>query len=248
MKNLVFRVCLACLGSLLLLVPRPVKAQSPQLMVKIAPLKLFSRGVDVSAEYALSNLASVGVGFQYTIPWNAANFVENLGITLASNNFGVARTTLTGWKVTPEMRYYFGESAPEGIYVAGFLRAMNYRLETEGTVSTTVGPFNGTIALRMLGVGPGISLGNQWVFANGVVVDWHVGGGVTFNGLRVSGQFNGAGADELQSVLDEVNRIADQVPFVNPPDIEVIDNEFGLRVLSTPYPVFRTGLSIGLGV
>lgn len=229
-----------------------VSAQQIQRVIKITPLKLITRGLDVSAEYAFADEASAELGVQYTLPWDIINFADFFGINLTTDQFAVTGADLSGWKVTPGVRYYFAQEAPKGMYGSVFVRFMNYKLSTAGNINTSAGPFGGNVNYRLQGLGPGISLGYQFVFDNGVVIDYHLGGGINVNGIRVSGQFSGAGADALQEILDEVDTQLDQVlgpiPFVNPPDLEVVEDEFSVRLARVVYPVFRVGLSVGFGI
>lgn len=101
-------------------------------------------------------------------------------------------TTFKGFGITPEYRFYLSESeAPQGVYVAPFVRYQNFTLtedssSSEGTLST---------------VGGGLILGKQWVFKERVVLDIFIGPAYSSGSVKVksgtdsfdTGAFDGFG-------------------------------------------------------
>lgn len=118
----------------------------------------------------------------------ASGFVEYAVTPRISGQFGAFSTgasykdvSFDGYGFTPEVRYYLSnsKSAPNGAYVAGYGRILNYKLtvddEEEGkTYEATYAP-----------VGAGVAVGNQWIFNSGISLDLFMGLGVNGGSLKV---------------------------------------------------------------
>ena len=76
----------------------------------------------------------------------------------------IGDTDITGFGITPEYRLYLSDSeAPQGVYVAPFVRYQNFTL--------TRGSDKGTLST----IGGGLILGKQWLFKGKVVLDMFLG-------------------------------------------------------------------------
>lgn len=119
----------------------------------------------------------------------ASGFVEYAFAPQVSAQFGAFTTgasykdvSFEGYGFTPEVRYYLSDTkqAPNGFYVAGYGRILNYKLtvddEEEGkTYKATYSP-----------VGAGVAAGNQWIFNSGISLDLFLGVGVNGGSLKVN--------------------------------------------------------------
>lgn len=75
-------------------------------------------------------------------------------------------TKFSGFGITPEYRFYLSESeAPEGVYLAPFVRYQNFKLTEESTNS------DGTLGL----FGGGLVIGKQWIFKERISLDIFLG-------------------------------------------------------------------------
>ncbi len=75
-------------------------------------------------------------------------------------------TEFKGFGITPEYRFYLSETeAPVGVYVAPFVRYMDFDLTDEATTS------DGTLSM----FGGGLVIGKQWIFKEKISLDAFVG-------------------------------------------------------------------------
>jgi hypothetical protein len=129
---------------------RTVVASTPQNVLKINPLSLFTLTTNVSYEGVLNAQMSGQLGFFYTFP-----------------SVTIAHTRFHGFGLTPEFRYYFAAvEAPKGFYLAPFLRYQRFTLTYDDPGNRQ---YNGEAIFRATGLGA--TLGGQWVFGNGFSVD-----------------------------------------------------------------------------
>ena len=121
-----------------------VQAQS---VVKINILSPVVRTINLSYEVAISENGSFQLGFFYT------GYKDDV-------------TKFSGFGITPEYRFYLSETtAPEGFYVAPFLRYRRFTVENVETDSEgTYSPFGG-----------GLIIGKQWIFKDKISLDLFLG-------------------------------------------------------------------------
>jgi hypothetical protein len=75
-------------------------------------------------------------------------------------------TNVRGWGVTPEYRFYLSDSpAPEGFFVAPYLRYFNFELEENSDNNKA----------KLNGLGGGLIVGQQYIFKNRVSFEWFIG-------------------------------------------------------------------------
>ncbi len=102
----------------------------------------------------------------------------NLGILFTKLSSG--DTDFKGWAVTPEFRFYLGETAaPEGFYVAPYLRYQHFTLTDDDSDN-----FDSSKA-KMTGFGGGLLVGRQWLFKQRVTFDLFIGPSYTKADLEV---------------------------------------------------------------
>ena len=141
MKRLTFVICLACMTA----ATYSIQAQS---VLKINILSPVVKTLNVSYEHAINETSSFQLGFFYT-------------------GWSVDATKFNGIGITPEYRFYLSESAaPQGVYVAPFLRYQNFKLE-EKEFSDSKADFST--------FGGGLVLGKQWVFKDKITLDIFIG-------------------------------------------------------------------------
>ena len=128
-------------------VTQGVMAQHKRNVIKLNPLSGLLSTANVSYEKPVSAKSSFQFGFFYS------------GIK-------ISETRYAGFGITPEYRFYLGYSnAPEGIYVAPFLRYQNFSLkETESNAKGTLTTMGG-----------GLVIGKHWIFDNSFSVDLFIG-------------------------------------------------------------------------
>lgn len=90
--------------------------------------------------------------------------------------FSIGDTKFSGFGVTPEFRKYLSSSkqAPEGFYLAPFLRYQSFNLKTEYSDWSSEGETT-TAEASYNTIGGGLLIGKQWVFVDRIVLDTFFG-------------------------------------------------------------------------
>jgi len=134
------------------------ESATAQGVLKINILSPIVKTINVQYEQAASATSSFQLGFFYT-------GVSNSG------------TTFKGFGVTPEYRFYLSDTeAPQGVYVAPFVRYMSFKLEDED--SSSKAHFNA--------FGGGLILGKQWIFKEKVALDLFIGPSYSSGNVKVT--------------------------------------------------------------
>lgn len=141
----------------------------------------------------------------------ASGFVEHAFSPKISAQLGayvtgasVKDVDFKGYGFTPEVRYYFAEQAPDGFYVAGYGRVLNYQLTVEDkekgeTYEATYKP-----------IGAGVAAGNQFIFNNGISLDLFFGIGINGGSLNVK---KGTNEDFDRGIIDKLGILGSGVRF-----------------------------------
>ena len=117
-------------------------------------------------ERVVNDKSSVQLGFYYT-GWSIDN------------------TKIRGIGITPEYRFYVSnqKSAPQGFFVAPFLRYQNLELSS-GSDKGTLTSFGG-----------GVVIGGQWIFSDVISLD--IFGGPNYNARNFKAATNGVTEDDF---------------------------------------------------
>ncbi|MFN5429582.1 MAG: DUF3575 domain-containing protein [Cyclobacteriaceae bacterium] len=127
-------------------------------VVKINILSPIVKTFNVQYERKVNATSSFQLGFFYT-------------------GYSVSETSFSGIGITPEYRFYLSDSeAPQGVYIAPFLRYQNFSL--------TESISNGKATLSNFGAG--VILGKQWLFKEKIVLDIFIGPGYSSGSLKVT--------------------------------------------------------------
>lgn len=127
----------------------PALAQ-PTNAIKINLISPVVRTLNLAYEHAINENSSIQLGFYYT-------------------GAKINDTKINGYGITPEYRFYLSQTpAPDGFYVAPFLRYNSFTAEDKNdnqtTNKATVSQFGG-----------GVVVGRQWVFKERVTFDMFIG-------------------------------------------------------------------------
>lgn len=126
-------------------------------VIKMNILSPVFRTANFAYEHAISENGSLQLGFFYT------------GVKLGDTKF-------SGIGITPEYRFFLSEtSAPEGVYVAPFVRYQNFNVTTEGSDS------KGTLTI----FGGGVVIGKQWIFKEKITLDIFLGPSYNSGNIKV---------------------------------------------------------------
>ena len=165
------RSSIAFLLACTLIYAYPVKAQ--QNVVKMNFLSLIVKTFNVSYERVIDENNSFQLGVFYT-------------------GAKIGDTKLTGFGITPEYRFYLSETeAPNGVYVAPYLRYNNLELKDELSTSEAT----------LSSIGGGLIIGKHWIFKEKVSFDLFIGPSYVSASIKVksgtttydTGAFDGFG-------------------------------------------------------
>lgn len=131
----------------------------------------FERVLSPKSSFAIS------VGFS---PSTSLPFKDRL-IELYGNDAqartAIESTSFSKFTITPEYRFYFSGKAPQGFYLASFLRYSSMKMSQEYTFvdsdNTTHKPL---ISGNFSGFGAGMLIGSQWTLGSSVVLDLWLAG------------------------------------------------------------------------
>lgn len=155
-------VCLLLIGSI------SAQAQKKN-TIKINILSPIVKTFNVQYEAKVKADASFQLGFFYT-------------------GYSSSGTDFSGFGITPEYRMYLGDTeAPQGVYVAPFVRYQSFNLtdpSSKGTLST---------------FGGGLILGKQWLFKDKVVLDLFIGPSYSSGSVKVT---SGGSTFDVPSTLN----------------------------------------------
>jgi len=117
--------------------------------IKINILSPVARTFNIAYEKAISETGSFQLGFYYT-------------------GAKSGDLKLSGFGITPEYRFYLSQTpAPNGFYVAPFIRYTNYKLTYDDGTDKAEG--------TLTSFGGGVVVGRQWVFKERVTFDIFIG-------------------------------------------------------------------------
>ncbi len=128
-------------------------------VIKINPLSLVAATGSFAYERVINEQMSGQLGFLFT---------------RYSGRITGGRA-LSGFAITPEFRYYLTGAAPQGFFVAPFLRYR--RTSLEGDVTVQGRTFDGTLQINNLG--GGVLVGGQFVLGERVSFEGFIGPTVT---------------------------------------------------------------------
>jgi|GEM_PF-219229 len=128
-------------------------------LIKINPLSLVAATGSFAYERVINERMSGQLGFLFT----------------RYSGRVTGGRPLTGFAVTPELRYYLTGSAPQGFFVAPFLRYR--RTSLEGDVTVQGRTFDGT--LRINNFGGGVLVGGQFLLGERFSFEGFIGPTVT---------------------------------------------------------------------
>ena len=101
--------------------------------------------------------------------------------------WSIEGTRLRGFGITPEYRFYVSNSkqAPQGFFVAPFLRYQNLELSLDS------GSNKGTLT----SFGGGLAIGGQWIFSDIISLD--IFGGPNYNARNFKSTTNGTTEEDF---------------------------------------------------
>jgi len=140
-------------------------------------------------ERVTSKKLSVQLGVGFT---NTQIQASSIGTTTST-------TTLTGFRINPELRFYPSDhnQAPKGFYIAPYISYQNLTL----TLTNNISGINAEGRASLNTFGGGLILGRQWLIAKVVALDLFMGYGRNAGTLRLdaSASANGFTASDFST-------------------------------------------------
>ena len=201
-------------------------------------LALGNVSMNYERTFGESRAASLTAGF--LVPRKLPSFIYD---NISDEGNWDADNKLSGFFVMPEYRFYpTYKVAPEGFYIAPFLRLNYYTLDIGGDFDNITADIKG----KLTGIGGGVQFGMHWVIKERVSIDFFLAGiGLYYNNisLRFESDDPGVNYDDLGTDVEvDINGI----PLIGEKtEIEVGDNYVDAKA-SFLFPGFRSGISIGI--
>lgn len=163
MKNKLYFSLLLLICLLTTSYPNTAAAQNSDKknVLKVNILSPIFRTLSTFYEHAINPKNSVQIGVLYT-------------------GFSIINTQFRGFALTPEYRFYFSDSkeAPQGFYLAPFLRYQNFKLTLTDNTNKPSANFSS--------FGGGLVAGHQWLFSDIVTLDLFLGPAYNSNSIKVN--------------------------------------------------------------
>ncbi|WP_316752171.1 DUF3575 domain-containing protein [Pedobacter gandavensis] len=148
--------------------------------------------------------------------------------------------------ITPEFRYYFGQSVFRGFYVAPFVRYAKYDVSLPYNYEATFGTTTVKDKIDMKGslntITGGVLFGAQWKLSKAVYLDWWIlGPNYGSNSGSISGKKK-LSTEEQKELRDALTDLED-LPLVKVKS--TVDGDGAKIDFSGPWAGMRSGISVG---
>jgi hypothetical protein len=201
-------------------------------------LALGNVSLNYERTFSDSRAASLTAGF--LVPKKLPSFIYD---NISEEGNWDADNKLSGFFVMPEYRFYPSyKIAPEGFYIAPFLRLNHYTLDIGGDFDDVTAEITG----KLIGIGGGVQFGMHWVIKEKVSIDFFMAGlGLYYD--KISLRFESDDPDvNYDDFGDDVEVDINGIPIIGEKtEIEVGDDYVDASA-SFLFPGFRSGISIGI--
>jgi len=141
------------------------KSQAQENAVKLNIFSPIVKTFNIAYERKVNATSSFQLGFFYS-------------------GYKAGDTKFSGFGITPEYRFYLSETeAPQGVYVAPFVRYQSFKLEDEPSSSKA----------DFSAFGGGVIVGKHWIFKERISLDIFIG--PSYSSGSVKGSSNGSTFD-----------------------------------------------------
>ena len=185
-----------------------------------------------------SRAASLNAGL--LIPKKLPSFIHDI----LSEDINIeADNKMWGFFVMPEYRFYpTYKIAPEGFYIAPFMRFNYYSLELSGDFEDITADYTG----RLIRIGGGVQFGMHWIIKEKVSIDFFLAGlGLYYNdvSLRFESDDPDVDYDELR---EDVEVDFSDTPIIGKNMELEVGDDYVHATSNFIFPGLRTGVSIGI--
>jgi hypothetical protein len=218
-------------------------------VIKMNLSQLAFRNLSFQGEFAFHPKISVAIGFSRLLERDLPGAFYDEMEYFSWPSFG-------GYAVTPELRFYPGGSetkpAPNGFYIAPYLRYANYHVTQTITYQEKPGSqvYTGEVKSTYGGFNGGLMIGYQWIIAEHFSIDlWIIGFGYGKAKYTYSWRAPGANMsiDEQNNIKALANDNMDTFSLLGlKGEIDTTPNSVTLSVRGLPMYSFRfLGLCLG---
>lgn len=202
---------------------------------------LAAGNIAMNYEWVYSESRAVSLNAGVLIPHKLPSFIFDIlseEINLHSEN------KMAGFFIMPEYRFYPSyKIAPEGFYIAPFMKLNYYTVELGGDFNNVTAD----IAGKFIAFGGGVQFGMHWIIKERVSIDFFMAGpGIFYDNvtLRFESDDPDVDYDELGG---DVDVDISGVPVIgDKTEIHVEPNEYVDAKSKFIFPGFRTGISLGI--
>lgn len=248
---------LICLPFLSIAQSRKAASEPPKNVFKVNLGSLALSNLSLSYERALGQHTSFQIQGNYFLRHRLPSSIRD---SIFNNNqevdqkLTIDEPRFSGWGLTPEFRWYFlkNQTAPKGLYAAGYLRTWSYsgKMNVNYKDADTDVQVQGKISY--FAIKPGVQVGYQFLFGNTVSLDIFAGLNYGVNGIKgtLSGnaltEAYGKIVDEFVILSGEQDEAAQQLADALKELTPVDDKVSASNVFPTPFPGFRSGITLGI--
>lgn len=198
-------------------------------------------------ERAVSKKISVALGLRFA-PKSGVPFKSQFEKLIDNEDtWNSVKDFKTGnFAITPEVRFYLGQSVFRGFYIAPFARYAKYSVEGPFNYDVTVGTTTQSGVIPLSGdiktFTGGLLFGAQWKLSKLVYLDWWIlGGSYGTSSGSISGKKT-LDVNEQQALREQLKDLED-LPLVKVKS--TVDGEGAKVDFDGPWANLRAGLSIG---
>jgi hypothetical protein len=217
-------------------------------IVKLNLSSLVFLNASLQYERVIKDNMSVAMGISL-MPKTPLPFAETLQDQYGDNEDAkraIETTKLGNFSLTPEFRWYVGKKgAPNGFYLAPFVRYSRFTFEQLYEFNTNTRVYNPLIKGTMKNIGGGLMIGAQWTLSKHISLDWWIVGAMYGS---TKGDFTGF--DDMTTMTQEerikLKRDIEDVPIpLSDINATIYDDRVDVT-LTGPYVGLRAfGLALG---
>lgn len=217
-------------------------------VVKLGLSNIGLAQVNLEYERVLTSQTSALGEITFKIPLSLPDaFFDRIESAGSGNNIQFESGKLKGFTFAGEYRFYVKGDAPQGFYVAPYLKLNNNRFDVIGSYNNSNNiNVDASAGLGLFTASIGGNIGYQWLIADKVTVNWNIFG-LGIGRSRISGEFTVDDNGSISGFAEDVTRYLDLIPFI--PNID-IDSDNTARTVSVNdsfwTPATRASISIGL--
>lgn len=223
-------------------------AESKNLVKMNVAAALVTKTLSFQYERAVASKISVALNFR-SMPKSSLPFSSKLESYVDDNDTETRRAVkdfkMSNFAISPEVRFYFGQSVFRGFYLAPFVSYAKYNLESPITVD--VPQINSSESILFQGdvksITGGVMIGAQWKLSKLVYLDWWIAGphfGSATGKLVGQKALNPLEQQELRGQLSD---LLDDLPVIKP--TYTVDGNGATIDMKGPWGGIRGGLAVG---